>query len=410
MRWFSRLYGANPLHLITLIGSFALAGYAAQRLLPRDPVSIAEWFVGAVIGHDLLLFPLYAIADRSVTAVFRNRRKPQRPIPWVNYLRIPTALSGILLLIWFPLIFRLPTRFTILTSLSLNPYLGHWLAVTGVLFVLSALALAVRLAVGPRGQEADAPGAYEEPAPGPYAENRPGQNQGHMPGPLVGNRPGPYEDHTTGPYPGRPGRYEEPVSDPFGMPGRYQGPPSGPFRGSGPDRYQESPSGPFRGTGPGRYEEPVSGPFGRPGGYEEERGPGPYTGNGPGRHEEQMPGPYDQRMPGPYPGNRPDRYPDNQPGPYEPDWPGGYEGGRPGPYVQNRPGRYEPNGPDPYVEDGQVPYAEDSFEGNGPGQYEPPPPPRDQGGGRHRTQRPPWLSNPVGSSGVVGAEGSRTRP
>ena len=65
--------------------------------------------------------------------------------PWINYLRVPAALSGLLLLIWFPLIFRLPSRFTTSTTLPLNPYLWHWLAVTGALFLLSATTLALRL-------------------------------------------------------------------------------------------------------------------------------------------------------------------------------------------------------------------------------------------------------------------------
>jgi hypothetical protein len=111
MRWFSRWYGANPLHLLTLIASFALAGYAAQRLLARDPMAILIWFAGAVIGHDLLLMPLYTLADRSVLAVFRHDRRPDPPtVSWINYLRVPVVLSGLLLLIWFPLIFRLATR------------------------------------------------------------------------------------------------------------------------------------------------------------------------------------------------------------------------------------------------------------------------------------------------------------
>jgi hypothetical protein len=53
-----------------------------------------------------------------------------------------------LLLIWFPLIFRIPSHFPRTTDLSLNPYLGHWIAVTGVLFLLSAAAFALRLRPG----------------------------------------------------------------------------------------------------------------------------------------------------------------------------------------------------------------------------------------------------------------------
>ena len=368
MRWFSRWYGAGPLHLLTLIGSFALAGYAAQRLLPRDPVSIAEWFVGAVIGHDLVLFPLYAIADRSVVAVFRHRRPARRPVPWINYLRVPAALSGMLLLIWFPLIFRLANRFTLLTSLSVNPYLGHWLAVTGALFVLSALALAVRLAVGPRGQDTVEPSryeepGYEEPGSGLYTGNRPGpyedsRYEQHLPGPLVGSRPDPYEDQMTGPYAGnRPGRYEQPGSDPFAT--------------------------------PGPYEQPVSDPFGRPGRYEEGPMPGPPAGN--------RPGPPAEGKPRPFVDNRSGRNADNWPGRYEADRPGRYEEFGSGPHAPNGPGQYEADRPAQYRQDGSGSYEEDLYEENSPGQYQPPPPPppplpaREPGRGRHRPQGPPWL-------------------
>ena len=73
MRRFSRWYGAGPLHLLTMLGCFALAGYAAAELLPNNAIGIAVWLVGAVIGHDLLLMPLYTLADRSAMAVFRHQ-------------------------------------------------------------------------------------------------------------------------------------------------------------------------------------------------------------------------------------------------------------------------------------------------------------------------------------------------
>ncbi len=147
LRW----YGASPLHLLAMIGSFALAGYAAVELLPVNAVGIAVWFVAAVIGHDLLLMPLYTLADLSVVAVFRHRPLNLPAGPWINYLRVPAVLSGVLLLIWFPLIFRLPTRFPASTTLPLDPYLWHWLAVTGALFLLSATALALQLGTARRG-------------------------------------------------------------------------------------------------------------------------------------------------------------------------------------------------------------------------------------------------------------------
>jgi hypothetical protein len=151
VRRFLRWYGAGPLHLLTMAGCFALAGYAAAELLPNNAVGIPVWFIGAVIGHDLILMPLYTLADRSVLAVFRHRPLNLPAAPWLNYLRVPAALSGLLLLIWFPLIFRLPSRFPDTTTLSLDPYLWHWLAVTGALFLLSATALALRLGAVRRG-------------------------------------------------------------------------------------------------------------------------------------------------------------------------------------------------------------------------------------------------------------------
>lgn len=145
-----RWYGAGPLHLLAFLASFALAGYAALRLLGGNPVGVGIWFVGCIIGHDLLLFPLYALADSSLVTVLRRRTptpapdKPA-PVPWVNHVRFPAVVSGILLLVWAPLIFRLPAGFDAITSLSTEPYLERWLAVTGVLFAGSAALYAVRL-------------------------------------------------------------------------------------------------------------------------------------------------------------------------------------------------------------------------------------------------------------------------
>ncbi len=147
----SRWYGAGPLHLLTMLACLALAGYAAAELLPANFIGIPLWLVGAVIAHDLLLFPLYTLADRSAQAVLRHKATRLPDGPWINYLRVPAVMSGILLLIWFPLILRLPARFPATTTLPLNPYLRHWLAVTGLLFLLSAAALAVRLRF-PRAQ------------------------------------------------------------------------------------------------------------------------------------------------------------------------------------------------------------------------------------------------------------------
>lgn len=145
MRSLTRWYGANPLHLLVLLGCFALAGYAAERLLASMPWRVAAWFLGAVVAHDLVLMPLYSLADRSALAALRHRAPRLPTVEWINYLRVPAGLSGLLFLVWFPLILRLPTAYEISTTLSLDPYVWHWLAVTGALFLGSALLLALRL-------------------------------------------------------------------------------------------------------------------------------------------------------------------------------------------------------------------------------------------------------------------------
>jgi hypothetical protein len=145
MRRLLHWYGASPLHLLAMVACFALAGYAAARLVPDRPLGVAVWFLGAVVGHDLLLVPLYSLADRSAVAVMRHRAPPLPTVPWINYVRVPAALSALLLLVWFPLILRFPRGYHISTGLSADPYVWHWLAVTGALFLLSAAAYALRL-------------------------------------------------------------------------------------------------------------------------------------------------------------------------------------------------------------------------------------------------------------------------
>ncbi len=141
---FRRWYGSDPLHLLALLASFALAGYAAQRMLAFDTVAIVVWFVGAVIGHDLVLLPLYTLADRPLTALGRRRPAP-RTARYANYLRVPLALAGLLLLVWFPLIFRLPNSYKSITGRTMEPYFGRWLLVSGIFFVMSGVALALAM-------------------------------------------------------------------------------------------------------------------------------------------------------------------------------------------------------------------------------------------------------------------------
>jgi len=142
--WWRRTYGANPLHLLSLLACFGLAGYAAlQASRGPLPLRMAVWFIGAVIAHDLVLFPLYALADRSLTRLLPHRRA----VPaggGVNYVRVPALLSG-LLLVFFPLILRRSEpAYGAASGLNEAPYLARWLLLSGAGFAVSVVLFAVR--------------------------------------------------------------------------------------------------------------------------------------------------------------------------------------------------------------------------------------------------------------------------
>ncbi|MGW7574522.1 hypothetical protein [Streptomyces sp. NPDC054765] len=135
-----------------MLASFALTGFAGVRLLAGGqwPLVIA-WFAGAALLHDLVLLPLYALADRVVVrgTAGRGRRRA-----WTSYVRLPAALSGLLLLVWFPLIAGsvgggAAAHYEATTGLPGGVFLARWLLVTAGLFALCALCLLGR-ALQPR--------------------------------------------------------------------------------------------------------------------------------------------------------------------------------------------------------------------------------------------------------------------
>ena len=165
---FAAFYGSNPLHLLGTIAAWALAGYVVTLLGPQALwnhkvwwQSIAVWFLAAIIAHDLVLFPLYALADRSFTgALAAVRGRWTGPSPWVsplNYLRVPTMAAGLSLLLFFPgIIQQGQFSYVAATGQNQQPFFGRWLLLVAALYGLSALAYAVRLAVaGRRGKTTD---------------------------------------------------------------------------------------------------------------------------------------------------------------------------------------------------------------------------------------------------------------
>lgn len=120
-----------------MLGSFALTGYAGLRLLAGEqwPL-VVVWFVGAALLHDLVLLPLYALADRVVRSATAGTGRHRA---WTLYVRVPAALSGLLLLVWFPLIAGSVAHYEAATGLPGDVFLSRWLLITAGLFALSAL-------------------------------------------------------------------------------------------------------------------------------------------------------------------------------------------------------------------------------------------------------------------------------
>ena len=152
---FHRFYGAHPLHLLVLVASLTLTAYAVSFLV-RAPNTerIAIWFVAAVVAHDLVLFPLYALADRSVAVAlsWRTSRRGTFAVPAVNHVRLPVLASGVLLLIFFPAILQQGDA-TYVRASGLHEqttYLDRWLLITGGLFLVSAASYAARVALAAR--------------------------------------------------------------------------------------------------------------------------------------------------------------------------------------------------------------------------------------------------------------------
>jgi len=148
LRAFRRHYGAGPLHLLGLLASFALSGYVVNAMYHAGHGQrILVWFVGAIIGNDLVLFPLYALADRS--AHFLDaRRHPQRlpTVAWINYLRVPVVVSVMLLAVSWPLVLnRSPGPYKAATGLTPAPYENRYLLLVALAFTASAVLYALRL-------------------------------------------------------------------------------------------------------------------------------------------------------------------------------------------------------------------------------------------------------------------------
>ncbi|MDV6264610.1 hypothetical protein [Rhodococcoides yunnanense] len=164
MTRFAKVYGASPLHLVAMVLAFALFGYilsVAGFTALWNPEqwwqSIAVWFVGAAVVHDLVLFPLYSLGDRALStglqALRRNRTGHTSTVPILNYLRLPMLGTGLTFLMFFPGITSGGAEtYLAATGQTQQPFLHRWLVLVAVMFAVSALVYAVQLVRSARSQ------------------------------------------------------------------------------------------------------------------------------------------------------------------------------------------------------------------------------------------------------------------
>ncbi|MFI6133815.1 hypothetical protein [Micromonospora sp. NPDC051141] len=142
-----------------MIACFALTGWVALRLSQEATAGrMLLWFVGAAVAHDLVLFPIYASADRVLRGTLGRGHRgedgltagAQRSVPRraeqaslrpsaLNHIRVPALASGLLFLVYLPGILRQGQEtYVAATGQNQQPYLVRWLALSATLFLVSA--------------------------------------------------------------------------------------------------------------------------------------------------------------------------------------------------------------------------------------------------------------------------------
>ncbi len=126
------------------LAAFALIGWALWRMLgvrvAPQPVNLLLWLGGGLLLHDLVLLPGYSAVDGALRRL---------PAPARNHVRVPLAVSGVLLLAYLPSILqRQPWNAVNALGHPPSDYLGRWLLLSGALLggSLALLPLRVRRA------------------------------------------------------------------------------------------------------------------------------------------------------------------------------------------------------------------------------------------------------------------------
>ncbi|HUJ64543.1 MAG TPA: hypothetical protein VLX59_03330 [Acidimicrobiales bacterium] len=153
MKWIQKRYGAHPVHLLLMLACLAIAAYALTRIRDQGELAVTVViFTAALVLHDFVGWPIYTWLDRLAQRISpRQPDRRRREVPWINHLRAPAFISGVLLIIAFPLIAQLKhSYYAAVSGVSESAYLTHWLLVTALLFIVSAAIYLVRVAAARR--------------------------------------------------------------------------------------------------------------------------------------------------------------------------------------------------------------------------------------------------------------------
>lgn len=145
MAFFRRRYGATPLHLAGHLAAFGVAVFALAQLIGGGGwINFVAWFIGAALLHDIVFLPLYSLLDRVPLSLHRQLR--ERRVPIINHIRAPALISGLLLIVYFPLILGASgPEYYKATGHHLHGYVRNWLLITAALFLGSAVVYGVRV-------------------------------------------------------------------------------------------------------------------------------------------------------------------------------------------------------------------------------------------------------------------------
>jgi len=138
MKLLRQRYGGGPGQLLATIACFAIAGAAVVGWSQRhkDFEAVLIWFAAAIVLHDLVLLPLYSLLDRVTVA--------RLPAQAAAYVRVPALICGLVLLAVFPTVLGFGAHTAQHASgVTEHGYLARWLALTGVVFLISGLAYVI---------------------------------------------------------------------------------------------------------------------------------------------------------------------------------------------------------------------------------------------------------------------------